>query len=179
MKDDVPDRLEVRLGEGGRGWLANVFIKLFLTSVLCVFLRSWNAELALIPAVIVSILWIARDIRRHRGLAISFTVTGRRVHVERPGGALDLTLEQLEDVQPDTKAASKSVAATQGVHRPLGMATTSSLAVDVSRIQLVLGDDQTIVLDDEFIAHSLCTDHLRTIRLFLRKHGWKPLDERS
>jgi hypothetical protein len=47
------------------------------------------------------------------------------------------------------------------------------------RIELVISGEDPLLLSPEFISVSLCAESLRSIRLFLRAHGWKPIDERT
>ena len=82
----------------------------------------------------------------------------------------------------DTKSQSKNltVARADGVNSIFGAASTHNIDVDVSRVELVIeGEDEPILLERTYISSSLCAEELRSIRLFLRAHGWKPLDVRA
>ena len=51
--------------------------------------------------------------------------------------------------------------------------------VDIARIVLVEGGGREVLLTEEYVAHLEATDWLGKIRVFLRKHGWVPEDERD
>ncbi len=57
---------------------------------------------------------------------------------------------------------------------------TSGPEIDNARIEIVgTGKKGSAVLTDVFLAHMDATESLGKIRVFLRKHGWVPLDERD
>jgi hypothetical protein len=51
--------------------------------------------------------------------------------------------------------------------------------VDTARIILVDGDGREVCLTEDYLPHSMATDSLGKIRVFLRKNGWIPEDERE
>jgi hypothetical protein len=180
-RGDVADRLECWLRDGDKHrWVRALYVKIWITITVCVFLTIANAPFAAIPAAIFGGLWASRDYRQRKGAVIVFTVRTGRVRIERAAGKLDLSLDEIVDVRLDTKTTSKNmaVARADGVNSVFGAASNHNIDVDVSRIELLLDDDDPVLLDREFISSSLCAEEIRSIRLFLRAHGWKPLDER-
>ncbi|MBI2393868.1 MAG: hypothetical protein HYV09_30125 [Deltaproteobacteria bacterium] len=179
---DVPERLECWLQDGDRPrWVRAVYVKAWVTIIACATLWSWDLRWPALAAAALGVVWASRDFRQRRGVCLVLQVHGDRVRVERKaGGPVEVDLDELHDVRLDTKSTSKNltVARADGVNSVFGAASAHDIVVDVSRIELVLeGDD--VVLDPEYINHSLCSEALRTIRLFLRAHGWKPFDERT
>ena len=51
--------------------------------------------------------------------------------------------------------------------------------VDTARIVLVSASGRQVTLTQDYLAHMSATEWLGKIRVFLRKHGWLPEDERE
>ncbi len=181
-RDVVADRLECWLRDGDRNrWVRAVYVKAWITVVVCGFLLSSGARLAAVPVVAIGALWALRDVQQRKGARVVFTVRTGRVRIDRAAGALDLALDELADVRLDTKSTSKNltVARADGVNTIFGSSSNHNIDIDVSRVELHIdGEDEPVLLDREFISGSLCAEELRAIRLFLRAHGWTPADER-
>jgi hypothetical protein len=178
---EVKDRLACWLRDGDKNrWVRAVYVKLWVTAIACGFIGSSDARLAAIPAALLGGLWAFSDYRKRRGASVVLTVRTGRVMVEGKSGKIDVSLDELEEVRLDTKSTSKNltVARADGVNSLFGASSNHNIEVDVSRIELHLAGDEQMLLDEEFISASLCAEQMRAIRLFLRAHGWKPLDER-
>lgn len=177
-----PKSLELWLRDGDKNaWFRRVFVKVNFTGVVCAFVAQSRVGLAAIPIAIAGLLWAIQDIRARRGARVVLTVDGGTLHVARGAeGPLEIDLDALDDVRLDTKSSSKSitVARADGVNTVFGMASGHSVEVDVSRIELCI-DEEPLLLDEEFVSSILCTESLRRVRLFLRAHGWRPIDERG
>jgi hypothetical protein len=60
-----------------------------------------------------------------------------------------------------------------------GYAAANAVAdVDRTRIVFVLADGRTIALTEDHLRYSQTNEAFGRMRLFLRKHGWLPEDER-
>lgn len=53
-----------------------------------------------------------------------------------------------------------------------------SIQVDQSRIQLVVKGREPVLLMNDRISSTLAHENIREIKVFLRKAGWLPVDER-
>jgi hypothetical protein len=183
MAREAPRTLECWLRDGDKGrWIRAVYVKLAITVMACVFIANTGARLATIPAALLGLVWSLHDVRRRRGEGLLLRVQNRRLHVERRlgGEPIDVGLDELHEVRLDTKGIEKNLnmARADGVNTVFGMDSKHAIGLDVSRIELVT-EDESILLANDYISHSLCADSLRSIRLFLRAHGWKPIDERA
>lgn len=177
----APERLECWLRDGDKNrWVRAVYVKLWLAVVAAVWVVGLGAALAAPPILMLGLLWASRDWLARRGAAVTFSVEGDRVRIEGKELASTFVLQELHDVRLDTKSTSKNltVARADGVNTVFGAASNHNIDLDVSRIELTFANDEPLLLGREWLNHSLCTESLRTIRLFLRAHGWKPADER-
>lgn len=177
----VPERLECWLKDGDRGrWVRAVYVKLAFTFFACLIASQWGAPLAAVPLTLLGLLWAWRDWAQRQGAGVAFVVDKGRLLIEHDGRSFEVELEELHDVRLDTKSTSKNmtVARADGVNTIFGAASNHNIELDVSRIELALADGEPVVLSRDWISTSLCSESLRSIRLFLRAHGWKPADER-
>jgi len=182
VQTDVKDRLECWLRDGDKHrWVRALYVKGWLTIALCTFLATSEARLAAIPLALIGLLWMLGEYRKRKGANVVFRVRTGRLSIARALGDRELSLDELHDVRLDTRTTSKNltVARADGVNTVFGAASNHNIELDQSRIELVIDGEDPILLDREFISSSLCAEEHRAIRLFLRAHGWKPLDERS
>jgi hypothetical protein len=182
-KREVPQTLECWLRDGDKGrWLRTVYVKVWVLLVVVGPLLALGAYPAAALVAVLGGVWIRSGVRDRKGAHVVFHVAGARVRVVRPAPAeiVEVTLDDLRDVRLDSKSASKNVtmARTDGVNTVFGMGSGHNIDIDIARIELVTRDEQSIVLAGEFLSASLSAETMRTIRLFLRAHGWKPADER-
>lgn len=184
----APERLELWLRDGDRGrWFRAVAVKLWLT--LGAFALVWGSHARMLAALLGStgLFWAYRDWAARNGAAVTLAVREGRVRVTSGGETREVDLADLLEVRLDTKSATKNVtqARADGVNSMFGMGSSHHIELDLSRIELLMAGGAgaakpaPMLLDRAFISHSLCTESLRTIRLFLRAHGWKPADERG
>jgi hypothetical protein len=179
----VPSTLECSLRDGDKNrWIRSIYVKLSITIIACTFLGVRGAHLTTIPVALLGLVWAFHDFRNRKGTGVSLRVVRDQLHVERRanGTSFELPMHELLDVRFDTKSIQKNLnmARADGVNTVFGMSSSHAIGLDVSRIEMVTRDE-SILLGEEFISHSMCADALRSIRLFLRAHGWKPEDERS
>lgn len=104
------------------------------------------------------------------------TLLVRAAGSKRPRALVPLA--DLSDVVLDTKTIQRVVEGPSMVAAVRYIDTRTNPDVDVARIVLVERDGTTIRLGEKFLAHMDAVDSLGKIRVFLRKHGWLPDDER-
>jgi hypothetical protein len=92
---------------------------------------------------------------------------------------LELRLKDLADVVLDTKAIRKVEEGTSMLGALRGLDLRVGPELDVSRVVLVATDGGELALGDKYMSHSEAMDWLGRIRVFLRKGGWIPEDERA
>jgi len=182
-KPAPPRTLECWLRDGDKGrWLRRVYVKLSLTTTACIMMAFAGAHLAAIPAGLIGLLWAINDIRKRKGAGVVLSVERSRLRIalDTTSEPIEVDLDEVLEVRLDTKGESRNMtlARADGVNTIFG-SPGHNIDVNVSRIEVVLDEDDPIVLSPDFISTTLCTESLRSIRLFLRSHGWKPEDERE
>lgn len=88
-------------------------------------------------------------------------------------------LDGLFDVRLDTKTIQRVQEGSSPIPAVRFSEATVGPEVDTCRVVLVTRGDEFVSLGDTFVAHMHATEWLGKIRVFLRKHGWLPLDERD
>jgi hypothetical protein len=181
-----PASLECWLRDGDKNrWIRAIYVKVIFTLAAIGMLFNVSPPATVLVALL-GVVWVVSSFWKRNGMKVDLEVRGGRLHVRAGARELEATLDEIAEVRLDTKASSRNVtvARVDGVNSALGMAG-HNIELDVSRIELVLtaeDDDEEqppFVLSDEFINSTLCTESIRSIRLFLRAHGWKPKDERG
>ncbi len=156
-----------------------MYVKGWITLCASVAIGAWGSWYIAALATVLGLVWAWTEFRDRNGASVVLTVRGGRLRIERPSvDALDLALEELHDVRLDTKTTSKDMTVARADVSAAYGASAPKIELDVSRIELVL-DEEDALLAPEFINASLCMETMRSMRLFLRAHGWKPLDERT
>ena len=120
-------------------------------------------------------VWLYR--RRAQGERLVLSVASGEL-VARAGSRelARVRLRQLEDVALETKTirlvqeGGSAIPAVRFIDSKVGP------ELDVGRIVLV-GEGRTVRLHEAHVAHMTATEWLGKIRVFLRRHGWVPLDE--
>jgi hypothetical protein len=118
---------------------------------------------------------------RRRGRAV-LRIDGDRLVVSMRDGVLrtrtfESTLDDLHDVALDTKTIRRVNEGSALVPQAALISTTVGGAVDRSRIVLVTEEETTPLFEDD-VAHMEATEWISKIRMFLRRAGWSPLEER-
>lgn len=90
-----------------------------------------------------------------------------------------LPLADLLDVKLDTKTIQRVQEGSSPIPAVRFSEATVGPEVDTCRVVLVTRRDEFVALGDTFVAHMHATEWLGKIRVFLRKHGWLPIDERD
>ena len=173
--------LECTISDGDKwAWFRSAFVKLWITVIVAFFAKGFHIGLAGFVAALGGI-WIWGDVRRRKGNRVLFRTEAGRLHAD-VAAPLDIPLSKLLDVRLDTKATKKAlmVARADGLNTPFGGAIPDgrSLDVDASRIELIVEGREPVLVSDEWVSSTLAHEHIRAIKVFLRKAGWLPLDER-
>jgi hypothetical protein len=87
-------------------------------------------------------------------------------------------LRELHDVALDTKTIQRVTDGPSAILMMRYIDARPQPEVDVARIVLV-GKKESFTLSDEYLAHLDASEWLGKIRVFLRKNGWVPEDERA
>jgi hypothetical protein len=82
------------------------------------------------------------------------------------------------DVVLDTKTVRKVVDGNSMLAAVRFTDSKIAPEIDMSRIVLTSGDERYL-LSDHFLSHTEAVDSFGKIRVFLRKNGWLPADERD
>jgi hypothetical protein len=143
------------------------------------FIGGYAAWPAFVLTVFATYFWWRGSKRRGR---VVLRVDGDALSVTMHDGVfrtrtLATTLDDLRDVTLDTKTIRRVNEGSALVPQAALISTTVGGAVDRSRIVLVT-DDETTPLFLEDVAHMEATEHISKIRVFLRRAGWTPMEER-
>ncbi len=156
------------------GWL---WLGATLCAVALVLMPHLGAWLA--AAFVPFLTW--RWLLNRKPERIVLAVRDGWVELASPSGKARFQLARVRQVELDTKTIAKAYA-----DKFVGTAVVSlgvRPAIDVARIVLVLDedDDETrrVVLGSDYEGISEVTAWLGKLRVFLRKHGWIPIDERD
>jgi hypothetical protein len=173
--------LDCTIADGDKwAWFRSVFVKLWLTIVVAFLANIIHVVFAGFVGVL-GCIWMFGDLRQRGGRRVLFRTEGKRLHVSTRI-PVDVPLSKLLDVRLDTKSTKKAlmVARADGLNTPFGGAIPDgrSLDVDASRIELVIRGRDPVLVSDEWVSTILALEHIREIKVFLRKAGWLPLDER-
>lgn len=127
-----------------------------------------------------SLLW-----RKYRNDPVVLRVDGGRFtvgHVRKKAVAFDVALADLLDVRLETKEVRRL---QEGPHAVVGVRYEDSRTVTSTEhgrlvlVHLAGGRKVEHPLMKDFVAHMEATEWLSKVRVFLRKHGWTPADERE
>jgi hypothetical protein len=83
------------------------------------------------------------------------------------------------DVTLDTKTIRRVQEGQSAVPAVRFLDSRVGPELDIARIVFVSGDGETVPLTEEHVAHMDAVEWFGKIRVFLRKHGWLPEDERN
>jgi hypothetical protein len=125
-------------------------------------------------------LWFLHKKSRSRG-SILFTVDGGRLIIERRdsnelGDAI--SLGAIEDVVLDTKTVERVQDGSPLIPALQAINATVGPPADTARIEIVTRK-RSIFLTNEFLSYTETSDAIAKLRVFLRKNGWVPIDERE
>jgi hypothetical protein len=108
-------------------------------------------------------------------------VENKRLIIARPNGNQlnDVALSDVLNVELDTKTVEMVQEGGSAIPAVRMIESKVGPAIDKSRLVIALADKKQIRLGEEFQANMDATEWTGKIRVFLRKNGWVPNDERS
>jgi len=125
-------------------------------------------------AIILIYLW-----KRKKTPDTVLRVESGAVHVLRRGKmTARFSLTELANVRLDIKTIQRVQEGGSAIPAMRFIDSKVGPDLDTARIVLIGEDDKEHPLTDDFLSHMDSSEWLGKIRLFLRKHGWIPLDER-
>lgn len=117
---------------------------------------------------------------RRRGARVTLRVEAGVLRVERGGeGVGAFKLEELENVTLDVREIQRVEEGGSAIPAMRVIDARVAAPVDKARIVLVARGREPITLSDDHLAHMDATEWMGKIRVFLRRQGWVPLDERE
>ena len=139
-------------------------------------LISPTAGLVGMIASAVAVVW---GFKRGGKRGIVLSVDAGTVIVTERGKPRDrFSLEELVNVRLDIKTIQRVQEGSGMVAATRFIDTTVGPELDTARIVLIAKDGRELALTEEFLPHLDSSEWLGKIRVFLRKHGWVPEDER-
>lgn len=156
--------------------LLQVFAVPPLLAAVCAAVFSPEIGLA---ALVVSALLCFAWFRRKKTTSFHFAVTDKTLTL-RTRGRVEavVTLDDLLDVELDTETIRRIQESGSAIPAVRFAEATAGPEVDQSRVVLV-SRDRRVPLGETRTAHMHASEALGKIRVFLRKQGWVPLDERE
>ena len=122
-----------------------------------------------------------RQARREGGVVLRVDGGKLLIHPWRGAPASRvLALEDVHDVVLDTKTAQTPQASPRGGRGRGGRGGGGGRGGDMSRIELVLAPEvPRVALSEGFASHSETVEQISKLKMFLRRLGWVPEDERE
>lgn len=146
--------------------------------VAAVCAATFSPEVGLVALVISAALCFAW-FRRKKSTTFTFSVHERTLTV-RSGRHVEtvVLLEDLLTVELDTETIRRVQESGSAIPAVRFAEASAGPEIDQSRVVLVTRE-QKVPLGESRTAHMHATEALGKIRVFLRKRGWVPLDERG
>lgn len=177
-RDGPPPReLLVELADRDRDRGAAVlWFQLFSLPVLVgvIVASAANPTLGLVAMVVAGALAIGLRRRAAKARVLRLTVADGALTIPGKGA---VRLDALEDVVLDVKTIRRVQDGDSAVPAVRFTDTRVGPEVDLARI-VIVGDGERVYLAEHWLAHMDATEWLGKLRVFLRKHGWVPADER-
>ncbi len=125
-------------------------------------------------AIILVYLW-----KRKKTPDTVLRVESGAVHVLKRGKErARFSLTELTNVRLDIKTIQRVQEGGSAIPAMRFIDSTVGPDLDTARIVLITGEGKELPLTEDFLSHMDSSEWLGKIRLFLRKHGWVPADER-
>lgn len=163
----------------GHGSFKSVAVKIVAVVLAVIVGQMFHVAVAIAFALLGGV-WIVWDVGR-RSDRLKIRVEGERVLFGLPQ-PLEISFAKLLDVRLDTKTTTKVLnqARADGLNTIFGPAIPGnrSIEVDQSRIALVIKGREPVPLTQARVSSTLAHENIREIKVFLRKAGWLPFDER-
>lgn len=103
---------------------------------------------------------------------------GLELRLPKSRAPAHVALSSLVDVGLDTKHIQRMLEGGSPVPAVRFSESRAGPETEVARIRLSFDDGTSIALTDTYVAHMVATEWMGKIRVFLRRHGWIPHDER-
>jgi hypothetical protein len=133
---------------------------------------------ALIAAIFASV-WMWRTRKKTPGARLVVDAGVLSVSLLSLGREERFRLDDLANVELDTKTIERVMEGGSAIPAMRFIDAKIGPKVETARIVLVSESGRQVRLTEEFLAHFDSTEWLGKIRVFLRKHGWVPEDERE
>lgn len=127
------------------------------------------------------VVWLRRRTKKRFGVVLRVE-EGKLSVLSRDGRRAlgTLRLREVDDVGLEIKKIQRVQEGDSPIPAVRFIDTRIAPEVDTARIVVVGRDgEERIVLTEQYLAHMDATEWLGKIRVFLRKHGWVPEDERD
>jgi hypothetical protein len=156
---------------------------------LCRWLE-WELGAATLPAAVVAAGMLALAVRgMTRRQVTRLRVDGHELELWAPAGAsvgascargpVRMPLGDLRDVTLDTESIERVIDGPSAIPAMRFADARVAPPVDVARIVLSFRDGNNMALSAERLSHLETADVYGKMRVFLRKNGWQPADERD
>lgn len=179
----APSELVVETSDARRSTTYALWLQLFaLPPVVAVVLSaavSPEVGLAgLVASAAGALAWWRRP--RRAGLLLRVASGDLTVSTLADGKvAVSIPLRELLDVRLDTKTIQPLQESGSAVPALRLLEARPGPELDVARVVLVGRSDPFVPLGETYVAHLHATEALGRLRVFLRKNGWVPDDERE
>ena len=150
----VPGLVALLLSELGFGWLA--------------------VPGALVVGALVFAYWRWSE----KPLPVVLAVRRGRLHVTSGRRQFDIALTDLESVSIDRREIQRIQDGSALVPATMAINTTVGPVGEIVRVSLH-GANETFLLTEEYQPYSAGLEGMGKVRVFLRKHGWAPTEERT
>ena len=177
---------------GQRSLLLYIFSPLVFVLVLggCMTWLGWDpGPSALVGAAVMAVVVALVFLRARRSAASEVTrlrVDGHELEVWAPGSASAsrglgsrIPLVDLRDVVLDSESIERVIDGTSAVPALRFSDPRVAPPLDVARIVLSFRDGSVVPLSSERFSHLETAEAYGKMRVFLRKNGWQPVDERE
>jgi hypothetical protein len=115
--------------------------------------------------------------RRQRERA-SLTIEQGILTIKIRGKSTRLRIEEIVDVELDIKKIQRVQEGSSMIPAVRFVESSVAPEVDTARV-VIVGESGRVRLSDAYVAHVDAVEWLGKIRVFLRKNGWLPVDERE
>jgi hypothetical protein len=164
-----------------RGPLRRLVGRLWLGVIAGSLLAASAPSLALVGLALLAVwsVWQWPRTRRPEGVLL-WVENGELVVFRQPGvrPVIRVRLDGLRDVRIETRSIDKT---RHEAHTGLVLPTpAATLTVDVSRVVFDFAPpDEPLLVSGEFMSSSVIVPCVGKMRVYLRRHGWLPEDERA
>ena len=139
------------------------------------FIHRWGAPIGLVIGAYIA--WKGMKQGPRKGVSLAVAEGNLVVRPSREKDPICLT--EVRDVNLDTKTIHLVQEGPALVPQARFLSARPGPEVDRARVVIVTRNDGEVLVTKEYLAHMDAVDWMAKIRVFLRKHGWVPEDERG